>query len=433
MSQDDFLAWCTSRGIDCSSIELVTDSQSGARAVHSAAHKSKVSPGSEVLKVPFAACVSTPGLRCGFTQCPLDEGIVDASKGTYAPSERLAATLAYMASSRGEGWRAYSDALPREVDGPTYTWSHEEIAECQISRGIGNVAKTKAKDRAVMTGLIEKYGASTEWVEKFPWALRCVRSRAVDLERGESFLAPMLDMCNHSHGEANVRWEAAKSGDAVVLIALTKIEPGEELKVRYACEPAESFLTNMGFVGGMNPFDRVELWGSLREASIWFTETFRSESGEIVMDKASAIGVADELDAQQRARERASVVGLSGGASVDDFGMELKLREMQHTLMGPSVGWKMDYDEALWLMFRLFIQTLMPNEDADRVVARAIKKRCEELLLSFKTTIEEDEALFSALETPARLRTAVEYRLFKKCLLVKHLRVDANLTATRES
>ena len=51
----------------------------------------------------------------------------------------------------------------------------------------------------------------------------------------------------------------------------------------------------------------------------------------------------------------------------------------------------------------------------------AIKKRCEEILLSMKTTIEEDEALFSAEDTPRRLRLAVEYRLYKKCILVRQL------------
>jgi histone-lysine N-methyltransferase SETD3 len=176
----------------------------------------------------------------------------------------------------------------------------------------------------------------------------------------------------------------------------------------------------MGFVGAMNPYDRVELWSSLSHAADWFAETFRSESGEIVLDKAAGRAVADELEAQQRARERASIVGLAGGAPANESA-ELKLREIQSTLMGPSVGWTTSYDEALWLMFRHFSQALMPDENPDHYVMHAIKKRCEEILLSMKTTIEEDEALFSAEDTPRRLRLAVEYRLYKKCILVRQL------------
>lgn len=50
-----------------------------------------------------------------------------------------------------------------------------------------------------------------------------------------------------------------------------------------------------------------------------------------------------------------------------------------------------------------------------------IKKCCEEVLLLMKMIIEEDEKLFSVEDTSSRLRVAVEYRLFKKCLFVKYL------------
>ena len=172
----------------------------------------------------------------------------------------------------------------------------------------------------------------------------------------------------------------------------------------------------------MKPYDRVELWTSLEAAADWLAETFKSERGEVVLDKAAGRQVAMELEAQQRARERASIVGLAGGADVvADESAEIRLREVQSTLMGPSVGWKTDYDEALLLMFRHFTKALMPDENADHIVLHAIKKRCEEMLMSMRTTIEEDEKLFSAEDTPPRLRLAVEFRLYKKCLLVKHL------------
>ena len=417
-----FLRWSHARGIDTSRVRLVQDDATGERAVV-CADTDAIKADTVCLRVPFRACVGTSGLRCGATSCPLDDGAEGSAKALYTPSDRLAATLAKIRweSERGvdDAWTPYVDALPRDVDSPVNGWTNEEIGEMQFARGIGNCAKVKARDAGTVKKLMETHGEES-WAKHWTWALACVRSRAVDLERGESFLAPVLDMLNHSHGSANVKWDASEDGEAVVLRALTTVAPGEELVTQYACEPAESFLLYMGFVGAMNPYDRVELWSSLSHAADWFAETFRSESGEIVLDKAAGRAVADELEAQQRARERASIVGLAGGAPANESA-ELKLREIQSTLMGPSVGWTTSYDEALWLMFRHFSQALMPDENPDHYVMHAIKKRCEEILLSMKTTIEEDEALFSAEDTPRRLRLAVEYRLYKKCILVRQL------------
>jgi|TARA_B110000003_G_scaffold77683_1_gene79228 histone-lysine N-methyltransferase SETD3 len=432
-AMEDFILWSNARGIDTSRVDLRVDPHTRARAVVCAS-TAKIKAGEVAVRVPFTACLGTTGLRCGYATCPLDDGDVGSSKQFYTPSDRLAATLAHArfeaeggtggGDRDGGAWRAYVvDALPQTVDSPVTTWTNAEIAEMAFARGIGNCAKAKARDAGTIKKLNEKYGDAS-WTKHFAWALSCVRSRAVDLERGESFLAPMLDMLNHSHGAANVKWDASDDGEAVVLRALKTIDEGEELLTQYACEPAESFLLYMGFVGGMNPYDRVELWSSLGEAADWFAETFRSEGGEVVLDKAAGRSIANELEAQQRARERASIVGLSGGGGTADDAAELRLRDIQSTLMGPSVGWRTDYDEALWLMFRHFTQALMPDENADQIVMHAIKKRCEEVLLSMKTTIEEDEKLFSAEDTPPRLRAAVEYRLFKKCLLVKHLQSD---------
>lgn len=413
------VAFASSFGIELNDVEIYEDERTNDRSVR-VREGSTLKTNSVALRVPFSACVGTSGLRCGKNVCPLDDGAVGSSREFYTASDRLAATLAATRAENGTH-QAYCVALPGRVETPTTEWTKAEIGELGFVRAIANCAKTKSRDDEVERRLLEKYGAES-WAKHFAWARACVRSRAVGLEHGESFLAPVLDMVNHSHTAANVKWDPSDDGDAVVLRALRTIESGEELLTQYACEPAESFLLHMGFVGGMNPYDRVELWTSLEAAADWFAETFKSERGEVVLDKAAGRQVAMELEAQQRARERASIVGLAGGADVvADESAEIRLREVQSTLMGPSVGWKTDYDEALWLMFRHFTKALMPDENADHIVLHAIKKRCEEMLMSMRTTIEEDEKLFSAEDTPPRLRLAVEFRLYKKCLLVKHL------------
>ena len=119
------------------------------------------------------------------------------------------------------------DALPRDVDSPVTGWTNEEIGEMQFARGIGNCAKVKARDAGTVKKLMETHGEES-WAKHWTWALaRACASRAVDLERGESFLAPVLDMLNHSHGSANVKWDASEDGEAVVLRALTTVAPGK--------------------------------------------------------------------------------------------------------------------------------------------------------------------------------------------------------------
>jgi len=425
----EFLQWCASKRINTSKISIQTCEKTQDRTVFAACD---LLPGDVVLAVPFAALISTPGLRCGLSQCPLDvDGVVDVSKAHFTSSERLASTLAeareVAEDSVALDARGYvADCLRDDVhDGPVFTWSDDDVRELQFPRAIANVMKIKARDARVVDRVFDvARGAS--WTKRFRWALAVVRSRAVDLERDESFLAPGLDMFNHSHANANVKWEASDGGERewIHLKATTRCAAGEELLVTYACAPSETFLLHMGFVGGFNPSDRCELWGTLAEAANWFTETFKSEEGEEVLDKIAAQEIAEELERQQRARERVAMVGLSSGAH-DDASAELKLREMQNLVFGPSVGWKMDYDEALWEMFRHFTRALMPTERADVIVRHAINKRCEEVLLSMPTTIEEDEMIFSNEQTPPRLKLAAEFRMYKKALLIRHLQSAA--------
>ena len=451
---DDFVAWCEAKGADLSKVELrdatgsaVTrpvdlllgaehlgrvDAEIRGRGVFA---RTAMSKGDVVLSVPYAACIGTEGLRCGAgrDQPPPFEGASAAA--------RLAWTLLSLRSDAD--WAPYLVALPHSLDTPTSgAWSRKEIAELQVADCVAAAAMTLARDArsvpmivARRDGVDEKDAAaddrlSAEWA----WALSCVRSRAIELEypngATQSFLVPYVDMLNHAHVDPAVAWtsedahrrghlnrdgppgaavnadpdpdsvatedeELKKDLGKVVLIAMRDIAEGEEITISYdEGAPTDPFMLHMGFIGGHNPGDSVEIFKSLGAAAAWFANAFRGENGEVVVDVAKANVVADQFVRRERA--------INGG-------------ESHHA----RLGWGGRVSNALVDMFEVFCGQILPGEDPMDVATHAIRVRCEEMLASFPTTAGEDlEALESAgEEMSARQKLATEFRLRKKAIL----------------
>ena len=75
--------------------------------------------------------------------------------------------------------------------------------------------------------------------------------------------------------------------------------------------------------------------------------------------------------------------------------------------------------QALVDMFELFCKQIMPDEDPEQMATHAIRIRCEEMLVAFPSTANDDlEAMENAGdEMSARARLATEFRLRKKAIL----------------
>ena len=449
---DDFVAWCEAKGADLSKVELrdatgspVTrpvdlllgaehlgrvDAEIRGRGVFA---RTAMSKGDVVLSVPYAACIGTEGLRCGAgrDQPPPFEGASAAA--------RLAWTLLSLRSDAD--WAPYLVALPHSLDTPTSgAWSRKEIAELQVADCVAAAAMTLARDArsvpmivARRDGVDEKDAAADDRLSAdWAWALSCVRSRAIELEypngATQSFLVPYVDMLNHAHVDPAVAWtsedahrrghlnrdgppDAAVNADddsvavedeelkkdlgKVVLIAMRDIAEGEEITISYdEGAPTDPFVLHMGFIGGHNPGDSVEIFKNLRAAAAWYANAFRGENGEVVVDVAKANVVADQFVARERA--------INGG-------------ESHHA----RLGWGGRVSNALVDMFEAFCGQILPGEDPMDVATHAIRVRCEEMLASFPTTAGEDlEALESAgEEMSARQKLATEFRLRKKAIL----------------
>ena len=419
---DAFVAWCESKGCCLDGVELrespyetefnagggeaigTADGAARGRGVFASRDFAK---GDRVLTVPYAACLGTAGLKCG-----AGSGASPPFEGA-SPAECLAWTLLAARADDNDAWAPYRAALPSTIDAPTSgSWERKEVAELQIGEGIFQTAVCLAKDakaaRAIAGGAglpgdappgEDDAARDARVAREWAWALSCVRSRAVELtpEGGgspQSLLVPFVDMLNHVHEDPLVSWTSVPgdgdgdAGAAVALVAEQHISAGDELTISYATgASSDAFALYMGFLGGHNRWDSVELFKNLRAAAAWYADTFKSESGETVVDVAKAQAVADAFE------RRAGP------------GIELRL------------GWGGRVSDTLVDMLVYFNTQMMPDEEPGKMAAHAVKVRCSELLTAFPTTAEQDIELLERGEGTNRFKLAVEYRVWKKAIL----------------
>jgi histone-lysine N-methyltransferase SETD3 len=437
-----FVQWCTSRGCDLGKVDLrdsprdskdfVNDAGEAIGSADDAARGRGVyavvdiKAGERVLTVPYSACISQAGLGKGAGS--LADAKLPFENAT--PAECVAWHLLVArggdASTNQDTWKPYVDALPAAVDSPTSgLWDRKEVAELQIGEAVFKAALTLGKDAKnartiAASGALPGGGDERDFAERWAWALSCVRSRAIELSSDghsgatQAMLVPFVDMLNHKHVDPNVEWttvavandespdettEDDKQKLVVALLARRDVSAGEELTISYATQSSlDEFCLYMGFLGGHNPFDSVELFKTTAHAAAWYAEAFKSESGDAVVDKNKAAAVA-------------SLFARRAGP-----GVELRL------------GWGGRVADVLVDMLVYFNKQIMPDDDPHTMAAHAVRVRCSELVAAFPTSAEEDLAWLEkqsrASDADAetrgrneRRKLAVEYRLRKKALL----------------
>jgi len=306
--------------------------------------------------------------------------------------------------------------------------------------GKTNAGEADAVEAHVARTTESESEARDAMAKDWAWALSCVRSRAIELEgrdgsaARQSLLVPFVDMINHVHDDPHVAWSSHASADGggvvtceidqggeggesgcpslddtgcqpgashsissgggcVELTAERDIAAGEEITITYAADaPSDAFALYMGFLGGHNARDSVQIFVSLRAAAAWYAATFKGVSGEAVVDAGRAQGLADAFTERAETDEAAPRVGWGGGVS------------------GPLMD-----------LFEHLNMQIMPERDAGELATHAVKLRCEEMLLGLRTTAEDDMALLETGRGSDRLKLAVEFRLRKKAILTHML------------
>ena len=386
-----------------------------------------IKAGERVLIVPYSACISQAGLGKGAGS--LADAKLPFENAT--PAECVAWHLLVArggdASTNRDAWKPYVDALPAAVDSPTSgLWDRKEVAELQIGEAVFKAALTLGKDAKTArtiaaSGALPGGGDARDFAYRWQWSLSCVRSRAIELSSDgqggatRAMLVPYVDMLNHKHVDPNVEWTtvAVPDDDAsasenktklvVALLAKKDVRAGEELTICYSAETSlDGFCLFMGFLGGHNPHDSVELFKTTAHAAAWYGDAFKSESGERVVDPAKAAAVA------------AAFANKAGP------GVELRM------------GWGGRVADVLVDMLVYFNKQIMPDDDPQKMAAHAVRVRCSELIAALPTAAEEDLAWLEkqnarregagddgeeSRRRDERRKLAVEYRLRKKALL----------------
>ena len=456
-----------------------------------------IKKGERVLFVPFACCVGTRGLRVGTG----GESLPPFEQATS--SERLAAELLRQRDLKEKSdFYPYINALPKVIDSPTCgTWTTEEIKEMQFADAIGTCAKTLARDSVNVEMHFKKEETTAtkscrNWTkQEWAWAMANARSRAVeiDAEIGDvgnnegrmppsgAFVAPFIDMCNHTHVDPAAFWrpaysekkkkesegmEKTKSGqealseeereknkpDGVELVARRDLEAGDEITVSYALADSDTFLLFGGFVTETrNPRDTVELWRTLPESATWLSEKLvdagSSEQNAMAIPLEYSKGVAYAI-VEQRRQQLLEAMG-QNKADVNKF-------DWDKSGLDESVraGWNFARDEAHHAMFTFIAQNVMqPDNDNDQLYRQVLIGRITELLHELPTSMEEDVQIMEQCanilddnntdnETKLkalRLKTVCRYRGQKKAILHQWLQfltkdeMPRDLTAIKSS
>ncbi|PRT56649.1 SET domain-containing protein 8 [Wickerhamiella sorbophila] len=164
---------------------------------------------------------------------------------------RLHRALVYLALNTPTKWLVYFKLLPTNGDiNLPFSWTDDNLQQLKGSSIYEPVASKKSIVEVQYYEFCELAKPLLEdieipfslWVLAYQW----VSSRSLtNPESGQSILAPIIDLCNHS-SHANVRYDL--QGTDFVLLATRDIAKGEELVLDYGSRGSGEFLFNYGFI-----------------------------------------------------------------------------------------------------------------------------------------------------------------------------------------
>jgi len=309
-------------------------------------------------------------------------------------------------SSTAKGREPWWEILPKDNASPVlFEFTEQEVNELQD--------KDTMREARLMREMFETEAEETisdsnglSWgFEELSWASSMMQSRSFVTD-GEHWTFPLIDLCNHDF-EPNAQVKSIRSPDTCQgldaleeIAAAEGIDPGpdrfaliagedgiragEEILISYGNWPNDVFLLFFGFVPPHNPHDAVVLFNSAEELVEWVVEKRCNgqNNAQYVKQTAQALEdtLGDDLD---------RIVVLQDGI---DARVPAAVEEMSK-LMNDEIN-------ALALVF----------------------KRCEWLLQTYTTSLEEDEDLLHTVDLSSNKQLAVRYRLNKKRLLQSAIR-----------
>ena len=280
-------------------------------------------------------------------------------------------------------WAPYIESMPIHVPSLLH-YDEQELAELQMPSLASRAIATQEAVRKEYTRVSRLVTPSPSWGE-WLWAVGAARSRTFELPApgpgaGSLYgMFPVCDMLNHKFGSTSLRLDAARRVFEVA--AAQPFAEGEQVVISYGAMGNEDLLDAYGFVDDENDVDAVDIPPATLIAvarGLW----------------ADSDGAALESDAEWA--QRVEVLRRRhGGKGYRMFrsgeGEELMeaarilcagRSDFQRVAAGPDGG---RWAESLDL-------------DSECRAWAAVAAACGEILESYPTTLEEDEALLAEVQ-----------------------------------
>eukprot|EP00747_Dinoflagellata_sp_TGD_P204796 gnl/TRDRNA2_/TRDRNA2_78499_c1_seq1.p1 gnl/TRDRNA2_/TRDRNA2_78499_c1~~gnl/TRDRNA2_/TRDRNA2_78499_c1_seq1.p1 ORF type:complete len:270 (-),score=36.26 gnl/TRDRNA2_/TRDRNA2_78499_c1_seq1:55-777(-) len=238
---------------------------------------------------------------------------------------------------------------------------------------------------------------------------------------------PLADLINHG-GEhtglqhENVQWVINEG--AMYIVTTSDIEQNQELLLDYGSKSNDDFLQFYGFVPGTNPYDDFVLFRDVESIFSWYTEKVGGAEQE--QDLQERIRIA--RNAVERTIQETVAAGDTAYINAEPRLMLLASGAIDERLFSalvalvssPASGANISSADAV-------------NEADLQKAHMLLKDRCQQLLDSFPTTLEDDEAAISAtgvdyIEQMLASFHASKKRLLANCVNTPH---DAGVTTIR--
>ncbi|BFZ61644.1 hypothetical protein YB2330_002717 [Saitoella coloradoensis] len=159
---------------------------------------------------------------------------------------------------RGEFYRAFYDALPKEIPLPS-TWTETEREIIQ-GTSIANATQPRHTRNKFIHNALRSNDSAPAWVkslslEQYVLADTCFTSRCLD----GNVMVPILDFANHS-SKANARWERNEAGDMMIVLRdnlAEVVKEGDEITISYGEEKGSGeLLFTYGFLEEELPYSK---------------------------------------------------------------------------------------------------------------------------------------------------------------------------------
>ncbi|TRY75681.1 hypothetical protein TCAL_14603 [Tigriopus californicus] len=224
--------------------------------------------------------------------------------------------------------------------------------------------------------------------DEYRWAVSTVMTRQNQIPSGEdpqkvvNALVPFWDMANHENGTISTDFDT--EGDVVKCMAFRNFKSGEPFRIFYGERNNHDLLVHNGFVFPDNRFNSLQIRLGISKNDPLAQDKYDMLSRLVISPQGQfVIGKDADQPFDQLLLAFLRVMCLQSQDEIDLWSHEDKIRD----LLNPEA-----------------------DPDLDNKVFQYMKTRCDLLLKSYPTSLEEDEKALQNVDLPATLKSCVILR-----------------------